>query len=1184
MKPDFDFAGAALDPGLSVIEASAGTGKTYAISHLVPRLLLDGSAANLGEILLVTFTNDAARELAERVRRVIEKLHAPPAPDEAVADAGLHRLREKFGAQNVHEVTRRALLDLDLLGVSTIHSFCQKVLQTEGLLCGLPAIPELIPDSAEIADRVLRDLWESRIARNSLHAAVASAAGWKLDEDLGFLKTALPLENPEPVPEAGGFESGLAEIENLRKKLTKDVCEELGGILKEGKNWTDKDPGETVRSRITAALGSSTDAATPGFLDAVRYAASVPKWVNGKTAKALKTKATKCRAVQIAEKIVEILHKARWNFRIECLAEIRPAVARALAAARQITYDGLIDTLRNALRGAQAEQLCARLRSRFKVALIDESQDTDDRQFEIFRNIFVGRDCKKPLSTHRLVLIGDPKQAIYAFRGADVNAYLAAKNLAGGRVYPLTKTFRSPDALVRATNALFSRPGSLLKEGLDFSQATSGIVGDRELSSGTDADKARVEFWIVPDADGVNYSNKKKRNGLISATVASEIVRILSSKAKITTGTSEPREVGPGDFAILVSDGSQAEAAAAALLARNVPAVRAGSDDIMASEEAGELLAILRALHEPRRTGLRLAALATRMLGVSSEAIRILSVSGRDEEWMEKFFWRVVWVRQGIASAIAVMDSAAEITIRLAMLQRGERSVTNLRQLTDLLEAASHEVGRDPGRLVRWFSQEIARAGDRIQVEERQLQIESDAEAVKIVTMHSSKGLQYPLVFCPFLWDSRSPSGVQKLSVKGQPPRLIDTKLADPATVADLVRANLEDRLRLAYVAITRAQVKVWVYGGEICGSRNRPSASALDWLLRTDPPPDFAEWAEAAAEAGRGSRHLKGLKVLAANAHDVISWKVPPPPSEERWKQPPGAKAGKIEALPAPTIPEPWGLTSFSSLTREKDPHADPAAGAPTPDAIPQAACSEAEATTIAPNAFFDAPGGQLVGTAVHEWIERWDFSAPDPLALAAHFEKFPISAVSPPFHERAGGMLAALRESKLPGMECAIRDACPDPAASEWHFQLPISRTLGASNLAAVFEKHGQTDYAAALRALPAEQIRGYLHGFLDRVAFYKGSWGVIDWKTNNLGKTAGAYAPASLMECARNSHYLLQAHLYLVALRRFLGPQVPIAGAWLVFLRGIAPERSDGILHINPTGKLIAELDRLFAPSSH
>lgn len=1187
MKPDFDFAGDPLEPGLSVIEASAGTGKTYAISHLVPRLLLDGSAANLGEILLVTFTNDAARELSERVRRVLEKLYAKPALDEETADAGLHRLRTKFGAKRVEEVAGRALLDLDLLGVSTIHSFCQKVLQTEGTLCGLPTIPELIPDSAEISDRVLRDLWESLIAGNALHAAVASSMGWKVDEDLSFLKTALPLENPEPVPEAGDFESGMAEIENLRGELTKGVCDELGGILESVTNWTEDDPGETVRSRLAARLGGSTDAASQGFLDAVRQAASAPKWVSGsrKEGRALKAKAAECRAVQIAAQIVEILDKARWNFRIGCLAEIRPAVAHALAAARQITYDGLIDTLRNALRGGQAAQLSARLRSRFKVALIDESQDTDDRQFEIFGSIFVGLPGGKPFPDHRLVLIGDPKQAIYAFRGADVNTYLAAKDLAGGRVYPLTKTFRSPAALVRATNALFSRSSSLLKDGLDFSPATSGLAGDRQLILDGDPDKARVECWIVPDADGDNYSNGKKRSDLIAGTVASEIVRILGGNAQITTGKSCPRDIRPGDFAVLVSDGLQAEAVAGALLARDVPAVRAGGDDIMASEEAGELLAILRALHEPRRSGLRLAALATRMLGVSSEAIRALTASGRDEEWMAKLLcWQEAWLRQGIASAIAVMDSEEGITVRLTSLEGGERRVTNLRHLTDLLEGASNVTGRNPGRLVRWLSQEIVRAGERSQVEERQLQIESDAEAVKIVTMHSSKGLQYPLVFCPFLWSSKLPNGIQKLSVKGQPPRLIDTKLADPTAMADLTRANLEDRLRLAYVAITRAQVKVWIYGGEICGSRNRPPASALDWLLRTDAAPDFVSWTEAVAKAGRGTRHVAGLEALAdaGDARQVISWMTPPPPSKDRWKQAVGGIDEILEALPTPSLPEPWGLTSFSSLTREKDPHAAPAAGPTAAEEIPPSASGE-ESLSRPGNSFFDAPGGQLVGTAVHEWIERWDFSSPDPQALAAHFAKFPIPDPNPPFHERVGGMLAALRESMLPGLGCAIREACPDAGASEWHFQLPIFQSLGATDLAAVFEKHGQPDYAAALGALPSEQLRGYLHGFLDRIAFCKGSWGVIDWKTNNLGKTAGAYDPASLMKCAQGSHYLLQAHLYLVALRRFLGPQVPIAGAWLVFLRGVAPGKHDGILHVNPTSELMADLDKLFAQPS-
>lgn len=1178
MKPDFDFAGESLQPGLSVIEASAGTGKTHAISHLVPRFLLDGAAKNLGQILLVTFTNDAARELAERTRRVLERLYAQPSPDEAKLDSGLHQLRKKFGAAKVTEVAGQALLDLDLLGVSTIHSFCQKVLQTEGTLCGLPAVPELIPDDADLADQALRDLWESVVAGSRQHANLATAMKWNIEDDLKFLKTALPLDNPTTEPPVLPFADRMAELQGFPLRFNSDICSELLDIVKKVPVWAKGAAEESVRSRLSATLSGAESLDAPGFLEAVLLAADLPSWINGqgKEGKVIKARATESRAVVLANELIDVAKLARWSFRNECVTAIRQRVDQSLNASRQITYDGLINTLRDALHGGHGDQLAARLRSRYNVALIDESQDTDARQMAIFRKIFVGENgtvCKD----HRLVLVGDPKQAIYAFRGADVNTYIAARDLAGERLQPLTKTFRSPEPLVRASNALFSRTDTFLKEGLTFTPATSGLVGDRQLLAGGETDSARVECWIVPDDGGEDYCNRHKRDGRISATVASEIVRLLQGGAQITDGTGGSDVVRPGDFAVLVSTGAHAAAVAEALMARNVPAVRAGSDDIMASEEASELLTIVRAMHEPRRTGVRLAALATRMLGVSSRKIRSTAFVAEDEQWMEHFLqWQEAWQHEGIASAIARMDSAAGTTARLASLDRGERRVTNFRQLTDLLEAASIELQHDTGRVVLWFSQEFARAEGSSLVEERQLQLQSDADAVKIVTMHSSKGLQYPLVFCPFLWDSKEPKDFQKLAGKDKPPCLVDTKLADEATMAAIVRAGLEDRIRLAYVAVTRAQVKVWIYGGEICGGKNRPAPSALDWILRSDSKQDFSPWVEVVKTAGRGGRHAAGLQALAAEAkaEDVIFWKEPPEPSDQRWERQANSEATDLKALPSPKVPPGWVLTSFSALTREKDPHAG--------EAFPSFGADHKTIETPR-NSFFDAPGGTLVGSAVHDWIERWDFGAVEPAGLKSHFAKYPLPPGPPAFHERVSGMLEELRGAVLAGMGCSIGAACPNASASEWHFQLPIQETLSADAIASVFREHGNPEYADALGALPAEDLRGYLHGFLDRIAFHNGKWGVIDWKTNNLGASPAACAQASLMDCAIHSHYLLQTHLYLVALRRWLGPEAEIAGAWLVFLRGVAAGTDAGILHIKPEPQLMASLDGLFAAAA-
>ena len=1178
MATRFDIIETPIDPGLSVIEASAGTGKTYAISRLVPRLLLERTVSRLGEILLVTFTNDAARELSDRVRGVLEKLHAGPGPDEKQSDPGVGLLRQKFHRPEDREIIARALLDIDQLGVSTIHSFCQRILQTEGTLCGLPVMPELIPDAEELIEEALYDLWTTRIGGDEVLAAIAASQKWDPASDLRFVKLALGLDDPEALPPPRPLDLVLQELRDGAGQFTGEMIGELTLLAGEVRGWNKAAGDEDFRSLRISNLRKTGDFAA--WIEAVEWlpllALGKGGLISAKSAsnKALIARAAELPAVLLARKLSALHGQISWHWQLDCAAGIRRSIAASLRKNRQITYDGLITTLRDALRSPESgPQLAARLRSQYKVALIDESQDTDPRQFEIFQSIFLGPDE----NSSRLVLIGDPKQAIYEFRGADVNTYLEALTRAGDKVFSLSQTFRSPQPLVHAVNTLFQRPGALLKSDLVFSPATSGLEGDVFLEGeGIDPD-VRLEAWIVPDEQAEAYSNAGKRLPLIADAVASEIVRLLRTRARIACrdGTP-PSEVQPGDFAVLVSNRFEAEAMIASLRARQVPAIQAKSSDILTSEEAAELLVLLRAVDEPRRSGPRLAALSTRLLGRTAADIRrIRGDAAEDDALLDQFLrWQTVLHRQGVSAALAEIDRDEEVTLRLAGTRQGERRVTNLRQLGDLLQAASHELGNRPGHLVRWFGQEIARTDQRSEMEERQQQLESDAQAVKIVTMHSAKGLEYHLVFCPFLWSARNikgDQGVKKLSRRGHPPLLVNLGLLEDRSTYDsaFARAALEDRLRLAYVAITRAKVKAWVLGGALSGKKAVPSA--LDWLLRVEGAPDFDTWFAQTAMATRGGLHQLGLEGLVMQGGGVIEQKEPPPASPAVWIPSGPLSCKPLSALDAPDIPEPWGMTSFSSLTREKNPHSG---GEP----------ALAESAPVSANPFFSAPGGAMVGTAIHDWMEQWDFSCPDGQEILEHLRKYPLPPAggegSRPMHECVTGMLEELRGAVLPGMDCTLSKACPHPASSEWHFQLPICDSLSAHSIAAVFAAHGEADYAAMLESLPAEELKGYLHGFLDRLAFDNGTWGVIDWKTNKLDQ---GYGQESLRACAQTSHYLLQAHLYLVALRRFLGPGIPIAGAWLVFLRGIRAGSPDGILHIQPSVALMKDLDGLFSKPS-
>lgn len=1176
--PEFDFIHTKIDCGLTVIEASAGTGKTYSISHLVPRLLLDGTVTDLSQILLVTFTNDAAGELADRVRRVMEKLAAPPPDDEQAAEPGIHRLRQTFASEHISATIGKALLRIDRLSVSTIHAFCLQVLQTEGTLCGLPVLPSLVASAADRIDRCTRDLWEQTVAREPLLAKLAHEGGWQVDQDIRFIQTALACPDAKFEPPQQPWAEFLALLDRLPQRFTSAACNEVRAILADVGAWNQSAPDEEQRNALLDTLAAANNIADPGFVEAVKMLAGAGTWIRKQSAanKALAAQLNVCAAMASAREALELLASAAWQFRLHCLAQIREQVREDLRRQRQITYDGLIETLHSALHELpQAELLAQTLRGRYRVAMVDESQDTDVKQFAIFRRLFL-----EGSPDGRLILIGDPKQAIYSFRGADVNSYLEARDSAGAKVYSLSRTFRAPRRLVDAVNAVFSTPQAFLMEGLPFQPATSGLDGDTFLRTGDGEVPARLDAWIVPAEEA--FTNKKDRQRELARVVAAQISQLLQQGAVLVTTDAAGNEVEAApvqarDFAVLVQTRYEAAAVADALAERGMPSVRVNKGDVMATEEAHDLLALLRAIHEPRRSGLLRAALATRLLGRNGQEIRA-AADAADGQWPERLqLWRAAWQRHGAAAAIALADAADRISERLASLADGERRLTNFRQLSDLIQAAGTQFDNNPDRLLRWLGEQVRNATDNADADERQMQLESDAAAIQITTMHAAKGLEYKLVFCPFLWSPLDPKGVVKLNRRGKPPLFVNTDLSgDAALRAQLRFAALEDGVRLAYVALTRARVKLWLVGGEVANptGRGKLAASSLDWLLR-DPELDRrdAHWFDTAMAAGRDQRHSRALARMAAASGGAIAAKALPNLPDIVYQHDNDGPAEPLVPLPLPTVPAPWRMTSFSALTREKHPFA----GGDEPSAAVESGGPA--------NAFAGAPGGTAIGTAIHDWIERWNMGPPDAAALAAHLQRYPLPQPREGIlADQVFDLLNHLRLARLPGINACLADICPHAEASEWGFQLPIDRRrpLGPQRLAEVFARHGKADYASLLADLPDEQLHGYLHGFIDRIFCHDGQWGVIDWKTNQLGEPASCYHPAALLQTAMHSHYVLQAWLYMVALRRFTGPEASLAGAWIVFLRGVERGSERGCLFIRYEAPLIADLDQLFAPA--
>lgn len=1192
---EFLVAETAIKPGLSIIEASAGTGKTHTVTHLVPRLLLEGTVDKIEQILLVTYTNDATGELAERVRMVLEKLHAPPARDEKEKDADLHAIRLAHG-DKIRDVIGRALLDIDRLNVSTIHSFCLRVLQEEGALCGLPVVPELVPEIRESVECAVRDLWEEKVAADERLACHAIAGDWKIGDDLQLALLAAGQDRYDFVPAPRNLDELLNQIDECRARLAPGELEELrefvGRVPEDVWNASARDADE----RDKQSRGFADKHSTANWLQSARWVALLGSAKGGhirgnsKVGKQLSAEGALLGAVKIASEATDLVADVRWAWQTFCAREANRLARLAMETNRFITYDGLISRVRDALvMGPGRLELSERVRDRYRIALVDESQDTDPRQFDIFRTVFLGTQDAPAPDTHRLVLVGDPKQAIYAFRGADLNTYLQAK--AGAppeNVFSLSRTFRAPPKLVRATNAFFAREGSFLNAGIDMQPASSGRPEDDVyLDEGAGDGVPRIELWLVADAEAMPYDKAGKRLKNTARSVAAKIASLLGNKAEIVEvkdGKRTARPVGPGDFAVLVDKHHQAEAVRAALAVAGIPSITAGGADVMGTEEASDLVAILCALAEPRNRKRRFTALATRLLGRSASQLR--EIAATEDAMLGTFTrWAKIMADDGVAAALAAIDNEEKVSRRLASMPGGERRLSNLRQLTDLLQSALEKHGNHTGRMIRWASKEMedARSDGRTGVEERQQQLESDARAVKIATMHSAKGLEFSLVFCPFLWSSGKARNelFRKFTPGAGVTQLVCLKKCDAATKAAMDRVLLEERLRLAYVAMTRARVKLWVHAGAVAeeGAQN---ASALDWLLRRNGEISLEDVKTDDPNAGRGQRQKTGLCKLIeeGDAAEVLADCGSPPLGSAVWRGDAQGDTPLADALPLPEIPAVWSMTSFSALTREKNPKGGEAA--PQTGEATETARDDASANT-----FLDAPAGALVGTAIHDWMEAWDFSAPDLAQVQSHLDRYALSKPKdgPAWPERVVSMLEAVRAAALPGFDCNVAEACPEAAASEWHFQLPLDTAISPQKLAGIFARHGQEEYAARLETLPQAELLGYLHGFIDRIAVQPetGKWGVIDWKTNKLGMTAPAHRePSSLLRCAMNNHYLLQMHLYLVAMRRFLGGARAPGDAWLVFLRGVHAGSTDGLLHIKPSEELLAELGGLFRNS--
>jgi exodeoxyribonuclease V beta subunit len=1253
--------------GSSLIEASAGTGKTFTIAMLYVRLVLghrgtDNEARPLTppEILVVTFTDAATKELRERIRaRLMEAAgYFRADPDEVEprpADEDLlHDLRDTYPQEQWAACARRLQLAaewMDEAAVSTIHGWCNRMLSEHAFDSDSLFSQTLETDQSELRAEVVRDYWRTFLAPLDAQSA-AEVRQWfasptALQAELrGLLGHAGLLQDAPPPLDAlqDAREKQREHLDRLKMNWA-TWCDELQVLFDDArakkqfkatslnapncKKWLDKlrdwaNDAELQRPDFdeTAAVWTRFTPAGLAEIWLIGEPPAHPAFLAMETLRdALAARPTAYHAL--------LCHAARW---------VAQRFTEEEARRSQMGFDDLLTRLSDALHKPNGAHLAEIIRQQYPVALIDEFQDTDPVQYRIFDAVY--RIADNDLDT-AIILIGDPKQAIYAFRGADIYTYLEARRACAGRLFTLKKNFRSTLAMVEAVNRCFAvaeerqdGEGAFLfrsaEDGgnpLPFIAAEAHGRKDR-LEAGGDEVPALSAWWLPSTEDGKPLSKDAYLRGM-AASCATGMVRLLNLGQAGDAGFSGARSMkllAPADMAVLVNNGTEARAIRTALAERGVRSVYLSDrDSVFQTEQAAQLRHWLAACADPDDGRLVRTALATVTLGLDWAA---LDAFNRDELAWEACVlqfrgYRDDWRKKGVLPMLRRLLNDFHVPQRLlgqtaGAAVNGERVLTNLLHLAELLQQASAQLDGEHA-LIRYLDEQRQDEGASAGGDARQLRLESDAGLVQVVTVHKSKGLEYPLVFLPFACTYR-PVKATDMPLKWHDDQgQLHVTLGDGGVLPRADRERLGEDLRKLYVALTRARYATWVGIAPI----QSVELSAFGYLLGGGKPIVAAELAAL-------------LEQLRGTCGEISVSEAPPASSEPFVPLGMQQIRGAARRLP-PRVRESWWIASYSSLRTDSEMiggRADHAAPGPVIN-VPT------DESRVAPRTRSE--------DVFHELLQAETLDD-DELALAALAEPQPHSAdagaaaptalTDETLHgflrgADAGSFLHDLMEwaanegfAKLAKNPQAVRDTVArrcnlrgwarwiEPL-TDWLMYLlrtPLAlptvegETVRPVVLAELKSYMAEMEFWLAAHtvdtqvldplvcdltldgearpALEPARLNGMLKGFIDLVFEHDGRYYVADYKSNWLGPDDAAYTPARMRAQILHSRYELQYVLYLFALHRLLKVRLPdydydrdVGGAVYLFLRGgRAPGQG---LHVErPPRELIEALDALFA----
>ena len=848
--------------------------------------------------------------------------------------------------------------------------------------------------------------------------------------------------------------------------------------------------------------------------------------------------------------------------RVELAVVLRENLNKVLNEQTKMSFDSLVTEMAAAVTGRNGDALCRHIGSRYRIVLIDEFQDTDSAQWQIFSTIFsAGR--------HFLYLIGDPKQAIYRFRGADIFSYFAARENADSHL-TLTRNYRSHPGLLSGVNYLFGQT-SIANQLYHPVEAARSREDGRLMAEGSEL-PALIYCQLAACSESHPRWSSGAANEAICQWVVAEAARIIGTDSKIRVavkdpgGTDQSTEITAADIAVLVRSNKQAEQYQREFGEVGIPAVISSKKPVFTTPECGELLLILQAIAMPSDIRALKRAMSSVWFGLSgNEHHRISTSASAIDQWFSRFqnYYRL-WVDRGFFSMMTKMVVNENVFVHLCREKNGERRIANILHLAELVQKEEQEKQLGIGQILFWLQKMM---GDAAKKQETELRLESDQKAVSILTMHSAKGLEYPVVFCPSLLSAGKYDDKQTLITKCHDD--------DGTLICDLgselfdkhrqlsIEEQKQEELRLAYVAVTRAQLRCYLFWADI-RERAGYAGSAASPLGRLLFPHGIGTFQEQ-------QNLLRCFGDLPDMSYQLIEVDNLVQPSYKPFKVDASllraSKRGRRLLAAGRTV------TSFSGLSaltgHEKD------------DTLPGAFDEGREVPHLSESSTL--PGGVRFGNIVHDVLEVTEFSnlaamQENTEQLAAICRRYNLDVDLTVLQRLLINCVTTPLFSQLSPVTFTLAKLSRDKLVKEMQFTLQMAN-ISTTGLNRIF------GHETTFTPLSYRELEGYLNGYIDLICEYGDKVYVIDYKTNNLGDAFVNYQHDGLQAAMRAHNYGLQYLLYTLVVHRYLKTWQAdysygkhFGGVMYLFVRGMSPDiPGSGVYFNRPEETIVRQLDR-------